>query len=114
MILCLLKDTWALAWAPALPGIVFAIFSCLRVTTVTGFCKPSALFHTKLESVSKQSRGGVFLCYDNTAPLKHMFIAVLFHILYSRWLLTAMIQKTNYSLFLVSAHALNISKAPLC
>lgn len=89
-------------------------FSCLPVTTVTSFCKPSALFHTKLESISKESRGGVLPCYGNTAPLKHMFTAVLFHILYSCWLLMAMIQKTNYSLFLVSARALNISKALLC
>lgn len=89
-------------------------FSCLHVTTVTSFYKARVFFHTKLESVSKQSRGGLLPCYDNTAPLKHTFIAVLFCILYSCWLLMAMIQKTNYSLFLVSSHALKISKAPLC
>lgn len=69
-------------------------FSCLHVTTVTSFYKPSLLFHTKLESISKQSRGGVLPCYNNTAPLKHMFIAVLFHILYSCQLLMATRQKT--------------------
>lgn len=89
-------------------------FSCLCVTTVTSFYKPSALVHIKLDSILNRSRGGVLPCYGDTAPLKHMFIAVLFHILYSCWLLMATIQKTNYSLFVVSDHALNISKAPLC
>lgn len=89
-------------------------FSCFHVTRVTNVCKPSVLFHTKLESILKRSRRGALLCYGNTVPLKHISIAVLFHILYSCWLLMAMIQKTNYSLFLVSAHALNIAKAPLC
>jgi len=87
--------------------------SCLHVTTATSFYKPSVLFHTTLESISKQSGGGVLPCCENTAPLKCTLIAVLFHILYSRWLLMAMIQKTTCSLFLVSVHALNVSKAPL-
>lgn len=96
MILCLLKATWALAWEPALPGIVYAVFLCLCVTTVTSSYQPSTLYHIKLESILKRSRRGVFPCYDNTEPLKHMFIAVLFHNPYSCWLLMAMIQKTNF------------------
>lgn len=62
-------------------------FSCSCVTTGTSSYKPRALLHTALESVLKWSRGSVH-------PLKHMFIAVLFHILYSCWLLMAMIHKT--------------------
>lgn len=71
-------------------------FLCLCVTTVTSSYQPSTLFHIKLESILKRSRRGVFPCYDNTEPLKHMFIAVLFHNPYSCWLLMAMIQKTNF------------------
>lgn len=56
--------------------------SSLHVTTVKWFYKQSAVFLTKLESVLKQSREGVLPRYGNTAPLKHMFIAVLFPILY--------------------------------
>lgn len=54
------------------------------------------LSHTKLEILKRSSRGDVFLCYDNTTRLMHMFIAVLFHNLYSCRLLMAMIQKRNF------------------
>lgn len=87
MTLCLLKDTWASAWEPAPPGTVFAVSPARVSPQVQVFTNQACLLHTALESVVEGSRGGVL-------PLKHMFIAVLFHILCSCWLLMAMVQKT--------------------
>lgn len=66
-------------------------FLSLRVTRVTSFLQTKCTFsRRKVKSVLKQSRGGVLPCYNSTVPLKHTFIAGLFHILYSCWLLMAM------------------------
>lgn len=107
MILCLLKDTWASAWEHAPPGTVFAV-SHVRVSPQEQVFSNQACSSTQHWSLFWSEVERVYFLWS-ICSLQFYFMFFIHVGFLWQWY-----TKLNYSLFLVSARALNISKVPLC